>query len=211
MFIRAYLRASTDSQDAERAKESVETFASERACRIASTYRENISGTKLERPELMRLLDDCKHGDVLLVEAVDRLSRLRNEDWASLRGKIAAKGVRVVAMDLPTSWQMLEVRDADSFTGRMFDAINGMLLDMLAAIARKDYEDRRRRTGQGIAKAKAEGKFKGRKEDTERNEAITSLLQEGKSWASIRALTGCSRDTLARLSQRLRDTAASGS
>jgi DNA invertase Pin-like site-specific DNA recombinase len=34
---------------------------------------------------------------------------------------------------------------ADEFTSRMFDAINGMMLDMLAAVARKDYEDRRRR------------------------------------------------------------------
>jgi DNA invertase Pin-like site-specific DNA recombinase len=32
----------------------------------------------------------------------------------------------------------------------MFDALNSMLLDMLAAIARKDYEDRRRRQSQGI-------------------------------------------------------------
>ena len=39
----------------------------------------------------------------------------------------------------------------------MFTAINAMLLDMLAAVARKDYEDRRRRQAQGIVKAKAEG------------------------------------------------------
>jgi DNA invertase Pin-like site-specific DNA recombinase len=37
----------------------------------------------------------------------------------------------------------------------MFSAINAMLLDMLAAVARKDYEDRRRRQAQGIEKAKA--------------------------------------------------------
>ena len=42
----------------------------------------------------------------------------------------------------------------DSFTMRIFDAINGMMLDMLAAIASKDYEDRRRPQAQGIAKAK---------------------------------------------------------
>ena len=55
----------------------------------------------------------------------------------------------------------------DGFTGRMFDAINGMMLDMLAAVARKDYEDRRRRQAQGIAKAKAEGRMKGRPENGE--------------------------------------------
>jgi CIC family chloride channel protein len=41
---------------------------------------------------------------------------------------------------------------------RMFEAINGMLLDMLAAVARKDYVDRRHRQAQGQAKAKAEGR-----------------------------------------------------
>ena len=47
---------------------------------------------------------------------------------------------------------------ADDFTGRMFSALNSMMLDMLAAVARKDYDDRRRRQAQVIAKAKAEGK-----------------------------------------------------
>jgi DNA invertase Pin-like site-specific DNA recombinase len=37
-----------------------------------------------------------------------------------------------------------------------------MMLDMLAAVARKDYEDRRRRQSEGIAKAKKEGKYRGR-------------------------------------------------
>ena len=39
---------------------------------------------------------------------------------------------------------------SDEFTDRMFEAINGMLLDMLAAVARKDYDDRRRRQAQGM-------------------------------------------------------------
>lgn len=40
-----------------------------------------------------------------------------------------------------------------------------MLLDMLAAIARKDYEDRRRRQAEGISKAKSEGKYRDREAD----------------------------------------------
>lgn len=47
----------------------------------------------------------------------------------------------------------------------MLKAVNGMMLDMLAAIARKDYEDRRRRQSEGISKAKAEGKYRGRVAD----------------------------------------------
>ena len=95
------------------------------------------------------------------------------------------------------------VKSEDAFTGRMFEAINGMLLDMLAAIARKDYDDRRRRQAQGIAKAKADGKMKGRPEDVERNKAIMAMLRSGQSWNTIVTATGASRSTLAKLAKRL--------
>ena len=84
----------------------------------------------------------------------------------------------------------------------MFDAINGMLLDMLAAIARKDYTDRRRRQAQGIAKAKDEGRYKGRPEDTERNAGIADMLKRGMSWSKIQDATGCSRSTILKISKR---------
>jgi hypothetical protein len=125
-----------------------------RARAIAAKYIENDSGAKLARPELFRLLDDAEPGDVLLVEQVDRLSRLTSGDWHKLKDQLAAKRIRVVALDLPTSW-IMTIGNGDEFTSRMFDAINGMLLDMLAAVARKDYDDRRRRQAQGQAKAKA--------------------------------------------------------
>src|SRR3982751_3304747 len=105
-FIRAYLRASTDEQDAARARGQVEAFAAERNMQIAAWYTENESGTKLDRPELFRLLSDAHPGDVLLVEQVDRLSRLKKDDWDALKVQLATRKVRVVALDLPTSWIM---------------------------------------------------------------------------------------------------------
>ena len=60
-----------------------------------------------------------------------------------------------MALDLPTSHLFLKPEDA--FTGRMFEAVNGMLLDMLAAIARKDYDDRRRRQARGSPRRKPRG------------------------------------------------------
>lgn len=202
MFIRAYLRASTADQDASRARDDLDRFATDRGLRIAASYVENESGAKLDRPELFRLLADCQPGDVLLVEQVDRLSRLNGEDWTRLKAEIAGKRVRVVALDLPTSHQLIQP-GADEFTARMLDAINGMMLDMLAAIARKDYEDRRRRQKQGVEKAKAAGAYRGRPEDGKRNAGITAMLRAGQSWSSIIAATGCSRSTLARLSKRM--------
>jgi DNA invertase Pin-like site-specific DNA recombinase len=94
----------------------------------------------------------------------------------------------------------------------VFEALNAMRLDMLAAIARKDYYDRRRRQMQGIAKAKTEGKYRGRPEDKKRNTAIMNMLKRGMSWNSIiEAVSGSgkklSRATLSKLAQRVRQAA----
>jgi DNA invertase Pin-like site-specific DNA recombinase len=180
MFVRAYLRASTSDQDANRARDQLQAFAAERGLTIAAWYVENASGAMLARPELFRLLGDAHPGDILLVEQVDRLFRLTAADWERLKADLTARRMRVVALDLPTSW-MMATNPGDGFTVRMFEAINGMLLDMLAADVRKDYVDRRRRQAQGQAKAKAEGRYKGRPEDAERNDGIARMLTAGQS------------------------------
>lgn len=207
MLIRSYLRASTQEQDVQRARSALEAFAAERGLTIATHYVENESGATLKRPELFRLLDDSHPGDVLLIEQVDRLSRLNAADWQTLKAKIQDKRVRVVALDLPTSWQLAAA--GDDLTQRMLEALNGMMLDMLAAIARKDYEDRRRRTAEGIAKAKAEGgKYRGRQPDTERHKMIMGLLDKGVSWSEVCKATGASRSTLSRLTRATTAVAA---
>lgn len=197
MFVRAYLRASTTDQDAERARADLERFAAERGLTIAAWYVEHESGSKLARPELFRLLKDSTPGDVLLIEQVDRLSRLNETDWKRLRTELDSRSIRVVALDLPTSWML--TAPADEFTSRMFGAVNAMMLDMLTAIARKDYDDRRRRQAQGVAKAKADGQYRGRPADTARNADIAKMLNRGDSWSFIQRTTGASRSTLARI------------
>jgi DNA invertase Pin-like site-specific DNA recombinase len=203
---RMYLRASVDAQDATRARAALETFAEEHGLIVAGAYVENVSGASLQRPELFRLLEDSKPNDVCLVEQIDRLSRLTEEDWKRLRAIIEAKGVRVVALDLPTSWMM--AASADAFTARMLSAVNGMLLDVLAAVARKDYEDRRRRQNEGISKARAEGRYRGRPEDSTRLAQIERLLKRGETWKQIEDTVGCSKASIAKAAKRLREASA---
>ena len=148
-----YLRASTKDQDANRAKESLEAFAAEKGLAIAGIYSENISGTKLNRPELMKLLDVAQPGDILLCESVDRLSRLSMGDWDTLRAVIKSKGLRLVIADLPTSHMMVEDK---GITGQIMEVINNMLLDLMATMARLDQEKRVERINQGLAKKRAE-------------------------------------------------------
>ena len=85
MFIRAYLRASTTDQDAQRARKALNDFAEQHQQKVASYYAENASGASPDRDELRRLLADAHPGDVLLVESIDRLSRLPTNDWRRLR------------------------------------------------------------------------------------------------------------------------------
>jgi len=198
-FLRAYLRASTDDQDASRARADLDAFAADRGHRLAAYYTENESGATLKRPELFRLIADAHPGDVLLVEQVDRLSRLNADDWDALKLKLAEKRIAVVSLDLPTSWLALTTTAADEATQGLLKAVNAMLLDMLAVVARKDYTDRRRRQAQGIEKAKAAGLYRGRPVDAERHAAIAELLDKGLSWSKVVELTGASRSTILRV------------
>ncbi|MDF2185230.1 recombinase family protein [Grimontia hollisae] len=202
MFIRAYLRASTNEQNAERAKAALDQFTQEHGQRIASYYTENISGTQLDRPELNRLLTDTQANDILLVEQIDRLTRLNDHDWKQLKRMIEEKGLRIVSMDVPTSWQALDsnaLTHSDPIIKAVLDAINNMLIELMAAMARKDYETRRERQRQGIETAKANGKYKGKRPDTERHQKVISYREKGLSLREIAEATGYSRSQVCRI------------
>lgn len=205
MFVRAYLRASTDEQDANRARKAVSRFAEDAGHTVAAWYVENASGASTDRPELRRLIADASRGDVLLVESIDRLSRLTSDDWKALRGEIEAKGLRVVALDLPLGHVAMTAGTRDDFTGRMLDAVNGMMLDVLAAIARKDYEQRRERQMQGVERAKAEGKYRGRRRDTAKREQIRELLGAGFSVRKAASIAGASPSTVQSVKKEMRE------
>ena len=207
MYIFGYLRASTKSQDAKRAQKRMKSFAEGNGYRIDAWYIENESGASLQRPELMRMLNEADKGDVILIEQIDRLSRLSEDDWDALKTIINAKQLAVVSLDLPTSQMALTDKSASDFQGAMLRAINGMMFDMLAAISRKDYEDRRRRQREGIDKAKAEGKFLGRRADEDLHMAIMTLRKSGRSLADVSRISGASLSTVNRVCKKLREEA----
>lgn len=180
-MIRAYLRASTQEQDATRAKKTLEGFVSQYGQPIASTYIENASGATREREALARLLSDANDGDVILVESIDRLSRLSVEDWESLRSEIESRGLRIVAVDLPTTHQAMQAGKGDDLTKSILDSINRLMVDLMALMARKDYEQRRARQMQGIEKAKSEGKYRGRPVDFKMRARVKALIKKGCS------------------------------
>lgn len=174
MKARLYLRASTKEQDSLRAEQALRDFAAEHGMTIAGIYAENISGTKLDRPELLRLLDETEPSDILLCESVDRLSRLSQHEWKQLRSMIESKGLRLIVVDLPTTHQLA---NSDDIASQVLRVINDMLLDLMATMARIDQQKRVERIKQGLERRK------------ERGEAIK---RRGKSaaWAEVKEKLG---------------------
>ncbi|WP_370621712.1 recombinase family protein (plasmid) [Citrobacter portucalensis] len=198
----AYLRASTTDQDADRAKQDLIDFAASYGVTLSSDdfYSENVSGASLERPELDALIKSATPGTVLLIEQVDRLTRLPAPLWDTLKARLMNKGIKVVSLDLPMTHRFMTPTsgDADDIEARIVDAISNMLLDLLAAIARKDYTDRRRRQAQGVERARAAGKLLGRRADLELYGKIKELIDSGLSMRKTAKQHGVSLSTVQR-------------
>lgn len=200
-----YLRASTKDQDANRARVALESFATEKGLSIVGVYAENISGTKLNRPELLALLGKAESGDVLLVESVDRLSRLSQADWDTLKGAIKAKGLRLVVADLPTSHMLVE---AKGITGQIMDVINNMLIDLMATMARLDQEKRVERIKQGLENKKAaepDWKPAGKGKDTAKWAKVKETLAKHPTMTAddIAKVAGCGVATVYRIKREM--------
>lgn len=211
MYIFGYLRASTRDQNAKRAQSILQMFVQEKGFRIAGWYIENESGASLQRPELLRLLDDAAKGDAIIIEQIDRLSRLDEKSWFTLKEMLHEKELKVISLDLPTSHVAFSPQISDEFTGSMIKAINSMMMDMLAAIARKDYQDRRRRQAEGIKKAKEEGKYRGRQADSDLHEKIYQLRVINKlSISDTAKLTNVSDRTVIRVAKKLASERSAG-
>lgn len=194
MTVRIYVRASTKDQDAERALESLKEFAST-IHGVTVEYVENESGTKLDRPVLNKLLADAENGDTLLVESVDRLSRLKQEEFEVLKGRIKEKGLKLVVADLPTTHVLLNTDD--TITSSILNLVNNLLIDLLATMARLDNEKRIERIKQGLERSGY--KPSGKKADTAKHERIKELSDKGLTKEEIAKAVGCGVATVYRV------------
>lgn len=194
MTVRIYVRASTKDQDAERALDSLKEFANTIKDDMKE-YVENESGTKLDRPVLNQLLADAENGDTLLVESVDRLSRLKQDEFEVLKGRIKEKGLKLVVADLPTTHVLLNTDD--TITSSIMNLINNLLIDLLATMARLDNEKRIERIKQGLERSGY--KPSGKKADTAKHARIKELNNKGLTKEEIAKAVGCGVATVYRV------------
>jgi len=194
MTTRIYVRASTKDQDAKRALDDLREFTKSIQDDV-NEYIENESGTKLDRPVLNRLLEESKNGDTLLVESVDRLSRLSQPDFDVLKGRIKEKGLKLVVADLPTTHMLISSKD--SITSSILNLVNNMLIDLLATMARLDNDKRKERIKQGLEKSGY--KPTGKKADVGKHNRIKNLSKKGLTKEEIAKAVGCGIATVYRV------------
>lgn len=186
---RVYLRVSTDEQDLER-QERIVADARAAGYYVAAVYREKASGARADRPELIRMVGDLQPGEVVVAEKIDRISRLPLAEAERLVEAIRAKGARLA---VPGIIDMSELVAGSAGVARIvLEAVQDMLLRVALQTARDDYEDRRERQSQGIAIAKREGRYTGRKADQAQHRRIVALREAGMSIAKTADLTPCS-------------------
>ncbi len=153
MKVVLYLRVSTTEQNVDNQLPALEAYADSRGWQIVEVYRENESAWKSgHQKELARLLADCRNGtprvDVLLVWALDRLSREGAAAILNLVNTFKAYGIRVISYQ--ESWT-----EAPGAIGEVLYAIAGW-------VAKMESERRSERTKAGLARAIASGKRLGR-------------------------------------------------
>ena len=199
MTIRIYVRASTKEQDAERALSDLIQFSQSYGSEYVD-YIENESGTKLNRPILNQLLNESMPGDILLIESVDRLSRLQQADFEILKQQIKEKGLRLIVSDLPTTH--MQIRHDDTITTSLLELINNMLIDLLATMARLDNEKRRERIIQGLKRSGY--KPTGKKANLAKHNRIKQLLAANNmTKEEIAKAVGCGVATVYRVAKQI--------
>jgi DNA invertase Pin-like site-specific DNA recombinase len=148
-------------------------------------FEEQVSSMK-GRPQLQAALDYAREGDTLIVTKLDRLARSARH-LSELVEALESKGIGLRILNFGG-----DAVDTRSATGRL-------MLNMFAAMAQFEREIMLERQREGIAKAKAEGKYKGRKPTARaKAEDAVRLFREGKRVAHIAKELGIGRGSVYR-------------
>ena len=138
-----YARVSTEEQNEARQLVAFEGFPE----KIKKVFIDKMSGKSAQRPELKAMLDYVREGDVVVVSDFSRLAR-STKDMLQIVQELTDKGVGLVSLK--------ENVDTDTPQGRF-------MLTVFAALAELERETILQRQREGIAIAKQQGKYKGRK------------------------------------------------
>jgi len=171
-----YIRVSTVGQNTDRQLDGVA---------LDKVFEEKVSAKTANRQQLKAMLEFIREGDTVVVHDISRLAR-NIRDLHYLVERITAKGVALKFQ-----------KEGLVFTGDKSDAMSQLLLSMLGAVYEFERTIMLERQREGIALAKAQGKFTGRKATID-NQKILETLAAGNSISKTADICGVSMSSVQR-------------
>ena len=184
-----YARVSTTDQNLDRQLEQLK--------HVDRLFQEAVSGVSKDRPQLKAMLDYIREGDIVVVTELERLGR-NNQELTEIMNQIQTKGATLEVLNLPT------LRGIEDDNLRRL--LNNLILELYKYQAQAERERIKERQAQGIAIAKTQGKYQGRKalftEDDSRLKHAFELYLSGKSDKDVADLTGINERTFRRYREK---------
>jgi DNA invertase Pin-like site-specific DNA recombinase len=174
-----YARVSTEEQNLDRQLDSLKEAGCEKI------FQEKITGTKKERPELDKLMEQLRSGDLIIISDLTRLSR-SVKDLFSLVDQIEKKGANIKS--LKESWM-----DTSTPQGKL-------MFTIFAGISQFERDLISQRTLEGLAAARARGRKGGRPKKDEKTITLALKMYQEKTYSisEITKATGVSKTTIYR-------------
>lgn len=184
-----YARVSTTDQNLDRQLEQLK--------HVDRLFQEAVSGVSKDRPQLKAMLDYIREGDIVVVTELERLGR-NNQELTEVMNQIQTKGATLEVLNLPT------LRGIEDDNLRRL--LNNLILELYKYQAQAERERIKERQAQGIAIAKTQGKYQGRKalftEDDSRLKHAFELYLSGMSDKDVAGLTGINERTFRRYREK---------
>lgn len=183
MSMIGYARVSTEDQNLDRQIDALVKYGVDERL----IYSEKITGTKMDRPELSKMINSLKKGDIVIIADLTRVSR-STKDLLEIVDKIKEKGASIKS--IKDTW-------LDTTTDNPY---NDFLLTVMSGLSQLERDLISQRTKEGLASAKARGRNGGRpSKQNEKGETVKILYSSGMKIVDIVNQTGLSRSTVNRI------------
>lgn len=172
-----YIRVSTVEQNTVRQLDGIE---------LDKVFVEHASGSTKNRDQLIAMLEYMRDGDIVHVHSIDRLAR-NLSDLKELVNAMIGKGVTVQFH-----------KEAMKFNSDKSDSMSNLMFNILGSFAEFERELMLERQREGIAKAKEQGKYKGRTKSVDADAIRNAMKKEGASFRKVAKELGVSLSTVQR-------------
>ena len=178
-----YARVSTEQQNLDRQIDMLVEFGVDKR----NIYKEKITGTKSNREQLNKMIDELQEGDVVIISDLTRVSK-STKDLLKIVDNIKSKGASIKS--LKDTW--LDTTNDNPY--------NNFLLTVMSGLSQLERDLISTRTKEGLASAKARGREGGRpNKRNEKADVVEMLYKEGYKINDIAKKTELSRATIYRI------------